>query len=206
LKNLKLSYKKVNPSKIIINKKIHQQKVKQFKNQIKTINHNNIVSIDEVHFDSNMKPNYGWSKVKEPIKHTYKNTKQYRCSVICAISNEKIIHKQLIEGNVNGVIFNDFIKNVNKLCSNKILLMDNAKIHHNKELINIMNKSTNKILYNIPYSPETNPIEKVFSISKYKYRHLIINDNSRNKIIKAINKSFDIITKEHLQNIYNATF
>ena len=58
------------------------------------------------------------------------------------------------------------------LPKNKVYLMDNARIHHNKEL----KSKVNNILYNIPYSPETNPIEMLFSELKSKLRkELVIN-------------------------------
>lgn len=43
--------------------------------------------------------------------------------------------------------------------------MDNARTHHYKELVNEINDkyttTNNRIVYNVPYSPETNPIEYI---------------------------------------------
>jgi transposase len=46
----------------------------------------------------------------------------------------------------------------------KHLLMDNAKIHHTKKLKEYINKKNIKVLYNIPYCPEFNPIENINSM------------------------------------------
>lgn len=44
--------------------------------------------------------------------------------------------------------------------------MDNINFHKSKNIIEIIKKSNNEILFIPPYSPEFNPIEKVFSVFK----------------------------------------
>ena len=46
--------------------------------------------------------------------------------------------------------------------------MDNAKIHKCKKLQPLLSKLN--ILYNAPYSPFLNPIEKFFALFKHKIR------------------------------------
>ncbi len=43
--------------------------------------------------------------------------------------------------------------------------MDNARIRHNKILKEYMMNNNINSIYNIPYSPEYNPIEKIFIIN-----------------------------------------
>jgi transposase len=44
--------------------------------------------------------------------------------------------------------------------------MDNARIHHNSELINIVQELGVKVEFLPPYSPDLNPIERSFSVIK----------------------------------------
>ena len=49
---------------------------------------------------------------------------------------------------------------------NSVLVMDNAKIHHDNEMVNVIERSGCKVLYLSPYSPDYNPIEITFSTIK----------------------------------------
>ena len=49
---------------------------------------------------------------------------------------------------------------------NNVLIMDNAKIHHDEEMINLIERIGCKILFLPPYSPDYNPIELAFSTLK----------------------------------------
>jgi transposase len=81
------------------------------------------------------------------------------------------------------------------------LLMDNARIHHSRIVVDYMNTTNHKIIYNVPYCPEFNPIELIFS----KFKAIIRKkDNSiPSNMINNINKSFMKITKTDLINCYN---
>ena len=51
-----------------------------------------------------------------------------------------------------------------------VLVMDNAQIHHNGRVANIVEAAGCLILYLPPYSPNLNPIEKGFSVFKSTLR------------------------------------
>ena len=72
---------------------------------------------------------------------------------------------------MNGQIFLDFIKELLLIIKpQNSILLDNARIHHSRLLKAYMENISNKVIYNVPYSLEYNPIEKVFSIIKHKLR------------------------------------
>ena len=62
-----------------------------------------------------------------------------------------------------------------------------------------MENKPNKIIYNVPYSPEYNPIEKVFSKIKHKLKN---GTHTNNNIKKHILNSFKNITVNDLQHFY----
>ena len=123
-----------------------------------------------------------------------------RYTVISAISNKKIILNKIIKGAANGQIFLDFIIELLQLIGpNKSILLDNARIHHSLLLKAYMENNSNKIIYNVPYSPEYNPIEKVLLKIKSKLKN---STHTNNNIKKHILNSFKSITVNDLQHFY----
>ena len=49
---------------------------------------------------------------------------------------------------------------------NSVLVLDNAKIHHDQELLNYLDAFGVKVEFLPPYSPDLNPIDQVFSKPK----------------------------------------
>jgi len=176
--------------------------IKAFRNHVKDIPIENIISIDETSIDTHIENNKGWSKrgVKLTSIKTYK---RIRYTVISSVGFNKVIHNEIIKGSCNGDIFLDFIKGVIKKLpktTNWGFILDNARIHHYKKLKEYLNKVDNvKIIYNVPYSPESNPIEKVFNEIKNTLKNIPINEGN---IIKEINRSFLCIKKENLNNYF----
>lgn len=115
------------------------------------------------------------------------------------------MYNKIIKGSSNGNQFKDFLINVIDECSSsKYLLMDNARIHHSKIVLDYVNTTNCSIIYNVPYCPEYNPIGSVFS----KFKSIIRKkDNSlSSKLIKNINNAFKKISKNDLLNFYKNSF
>ncbi len=162
----------------------------------------NIISIDETHFDNRIANNYGWSEKGKKIilKKYFKHFKRY--TLICAISNRKILHTKIIKDSANGETFLKFIEElIGKIDENKYLLMDNARIHHTKRLKEYVAKNNHKIIYNVPYSPEYNPIEKVFSKLKSMVRRKE-NNYKEEKLMTNIKNGLRKIKEKDLENFY----
>lgn len=115
--------------------------------------------------------------------------------MITSINNKKIIHNKIIKNSCNDDIFLEYIKElIKKISKNKhwYIILDNARIHHYNILKKYINSINNvSFIYNIPYSPESNPIEHVFNDFKrilkntaYDNTNIIIKIN---KCIKSIN-------------------
>lgn len=206
LSELSITHKKIKNKPIIKNKKLHNKDKKQFIKKINNININDIISIDETSFDTKISADYGWFyKGKQLIRKTY--IKQIiRYTLICAISSKRIIHSKLIKGSSNGLDFKNFIEELIMILSNNAntkyhLLMDNARIHHSKIVKNYIVSKNYNTLYNVPYSPEYNPIEQLFSklkgyVKKYNTNHI------KDKLIKNITKGLKTIKVRDLKGYY----
>lgn len=68
--------------------------------------------------------------------------------------------------------------------------MDNARIHTSKIFKEYVKNSKINVIYNVPYNPESNPIENIFSGVKIKYKHntLITTKDELKNIIDKILK------------------
>ena len=99
-------------------------------------------------------------------------------------------HYKIIKNSSDSKIFTNFINELKcKTGNEKInILLDNARIHHLKYLRNNVNNDIN-FIYNIPYTPEFNPIEQMFSKLKYLLRKSILtNKNTLNYITSSLEK------------------
>jgi transposase len=175
-------------------------KINHLKEQIKDVSIDNIISIDEVSFDTNIIHNYGWSLVNVPIVKTIGATYK-RLTMICAVTNKQIIHYKIISGSAKANDFLDFIKSISNT-KGKYILLDNAKIHHSKIVYEFIKLNNIKLIFNAPYCPEFNPIELVFSKLKKLVKDYI-NNTIINSLIINITSSLKKITTTDLINFFN---
>lgn len=204
LKKLEITNKKVYIKKQPYSNKKYDLMKKKFFKQIENINKDTIISIDETAIYLNSKNNYGWAikGSKCIIKEKNKNIYQRKYSLLMAISNKKIISYNLYEKSVNGEQYLNFIKEIiNNHGNDYTLLMDNATIHKTKKFINYCKEDKVNILYNIPYNPESNPIEMIFCpIKKF-----IKSNNTKSifNINDSINRYINNINKQTLEKMFN---
>lgn len=145
-------------------------------------------------------------------KKCYKTVHKYpfvKFNFVCAIKYGKIIGYKLYEkdkGGINNIKFsqfyNDFIKNKYE---DNLIILDNARFHKSKDVIDNIVKSKNKIIYSLPYNPQCNPIENLFSQLKSHVK----NKSSDN--FEELKSTIDNIikykiTKDHLKNYFNYLF
>lgn len=207
LKKLNFTHKKIYIKKTPLNKKEYKRKISFFVSQMKKTNKNNIVSIDESAFYTNSLPSYGWSKkntkctVEQPVE------KKIRYSLLLAISNKKIIHWIIVQGSIKKNIFLEFITHIFNLYGTKYtLLMDNASIHTSPIIKNYAESNELKIIYNVPYNPETNPIENVFGWIKNNYKKKKKSNSSLTEIKQIVSSYLNVITSEQLTNTFKKAF
>ena len=86
---------------------------------------------------------------------------------------------------------------------NSVLIMDNARIHHDAELVESIEEVGCKILYLPPYSPDLNPIETAFSTVKYwlkRYRDIVNScDDPIYMLLVALSQITPNMAKQYFQ-------
>jgi transposase len=70
---------------------------------------------------------------------------------------------------------------------NSIIVMDNATVHHGGRIAKICDAANVLLIYLPPYSPDLNPIEKVFLVLKLqvKRHHLLTGTDDNPDILEA---------------------
>jgi putative transposase len=207
LKKLGVTHKKVYIKKQPFSIKEYITIKNNFYEKIDAIGEDKIISIDETAVYLNSKNDYGWALkgCKCIIREKNKRIYQKKFSLLMAISNKKIISYGIYEKSVNGKQYLHFIKNIIEEYKNEYtLLMDNATIHKTKMIKAYAESESINILYNIPYNPETNPIEMIFCpIKNYIKSH---NTNIVSAIETSINEYIENINEKTLQKMFNKSF
>jgi hypothetical protein len=200
LKKLNISHKKINNNIVCkdIDKIINERKI--FATNF-NMNINDIIYIDESSFCINQTKNYGYSKKGEKInKLTRHKHNKLRYTLLAAISNKNIVNYEIINESVNKNIYLDFIKKNKEIFKNKVIIQDNARIHHSIIVKNYASKENIIMKYNPPYTPEFNPIEFMFNKCKIEFKKLN-HTNLIEDIIESINK----ITENDCKQFFNHT-
>jgi len=101
-------------------------------------------------------------------------------------------------------VFVNFLKKLSKHSHGKTILMDNAAIHRSKEVKAYLLKKSQQILYNVPYNPETNPIEQMFGKCKNYVRKTF--PQTLKQLESSITQSLKQVTPENLSNYFKHSF
>ena len=116
------------------------------------------------------------------VKEYCRETKGKRCffktkdnkvfrkyTLLVAMSDSGLVAYKLYEkGGSNADRFMKFLQdNILKKYKNKLLLFDNAKAHTANTVLDKIKKSKNNYVLNVPYNPQLNPIESLFSQFKH---------------------------------------
>ena len=193
---------KTNPYSVI---KQNEQRLNLI-NNFTNINLDNVISIDEMSFNLSSQPFKGWSPKgnKCIVNKCNKFVKGERYTITMAVSNNKIIDYTIVKGSLTTIKFTSFITKINNKYNNKILFIDNASIHKSKLFFSLIKSKNLKVIFNVPYHSEFNPIEYVFSMLR---KYLINNVNDCFNDLHNLLKFFKLNTKGNkLNNIFNNCF
>ena len=179
-----------------------KQELKDFFEVIKQYKLDDIISIDETSISTSLSFNYCSNSLgKRCIIKTDNNFKFKKFSLLVAIDNKKCISYKLYDnGSVNGNRFNEFLKDLCSNIKNKLIILDNGKIHKTEETKNIIKNSGNYLLYTCPYHPRLNCIEQWFNQVKHYMK--IYKSNDFTELNSNLKKSINNISKDNYKNYF----
>ena len=147
----------------------------QFMAEISVFDPNMIVWVDEMGSDRrNSIRSCGYSLRGMRAVNRVLRVGGKRLSVIGGMSLSGIEDIYIAEGNVNGDIFEDYVRTTllpmlqpfNGINSHSVVVMDNASIHHLDKILEMIHGVGALVRFLPPYSPDLNPNEEVFSKAK----------------------------------------
>ena len=144
-------------------KNIEKDLLKMFYTNVRKYKYTNIICLDETAVYINMLPSYGRSvSGKQAIKRTeiypYK-----KYNLIVAMKYNKIIGWELNKESYDTTKLSNFIEKHLSKYKKHLLIFDNAIFHKSKKVIEMLDKYHIEHQYIVPYHPENNPIERLFS-------------------------------------------
>jgi transposase len=105
---------------------------------------------------------------------------KYERQSICSLSNHATLFEPMIYTGTadKELMLGYFQQTLPKLPSNSMVVMDNASWHKSKDLKDLFDQYQVELKFQPPYSPETNPIERIWGLAKRELRSCF--DSSKN--------------------------
>ena len=161
--------------------------------------------LDEICFTRTTVPKKEYTKLKKNMPSDLAHLNEPTLAVLSAISKEKgQEHFKIYDNSVNVQKFKQYLKELRAQNPDEkiALFLDNLSAHRS-EKSRVEGASLGfRFIFNVPYSPEYNPIEFVFSKIKQRFRVLrarklagIIQDSHRAMVRQAVQsiRKMDIV-------------
>lgn len=134
----------------------------------------NIVYIDESGVDHNMILERCWMKKGKEVIGERSGKDRGRTSVIAALNVDNLNAPMTYQGTMNTKLFIHWLQHflIPSLSKGQVVIMDNAPIHKNNRIREIIENAGCKLLYLPTYSPDLNPIENYWAVMKKMIRKI----------------------------------
>jgi transposase len=185
----KLGYTK-KKARFLSEPKTNQEKVDAFLNFRDSLKDRPFFSIDETSFGRHSFQTKGYALKGKKLYITKKQPRMTTVSVCACASDKRWVKVVKKEGSFNKETFLAFLHQL-QLPPKSVLLLDNIKFHHSKDVKDYFEKIDIQPLYVPPYSPWFNPIEGCFSIVKKNF------SNSQN-----IEEAFENVATRHFEAFF----
>lgn len=182
------------------------EKRKQWIENLSELDENKLVFLDESGVNTNMTRLYGRSLGgSRCVDKTPLNTPQ-NTTILSSIRLNGETAYTTYNGGTTSEKFVDYLKNVlaPTLGDTDIVVMDNMRTHHAKEVKKVIEELKINVIFLPPYSPDYNPIEKMWSKVKAVLRKL--KARSASELTVAINEAFDLISADDCCGWFDSYF
>ena len=166
------------------------------------VNQENLVFLDESGINTNMTRRYGRSVGKTRVVDKVPCNTPQNTTVISSIRLDGTHAYDVIEGAMNTECFIEYIKNtlIPTLKIGDIVIMDNLKVHKACAVSELISSVGATVMFLPPYSPDFNPIEKMWSKMKTYLRKWKI--RTKNLLANAVKNALDLVTPSDCEGWY----
>ena len=111
---------------------------------------------------------------------------RYTCALASISEESGLEYVRTYNSAVNTQIFIDYLRNLSLRMKGVsfVIFMDNLSVHKSGETRSAMAELNIKYIFNVPYSPQFNPIERSFSVVKNHYKRARLNAMKNGEIAK----------------------
>ena len=137
----------------------------EFLRNLEKIPEENRVFVDETGISDNEIPAYGWNYSGVIAPGKMRGKRSSRVSIAGMSRNNKIKGSLVLPGAFNGMAFLEFVKHclIPNLRTGDVVIMDNARIHKNPMVREMIEGAGFELIFQPPYSPDLNPIEHLWA-------------------------------------------
>ena len=155
------------------------EKRKKWNGLISEFSASDLVFLDESGCNTDMTRRYAYSFGGSRAVDATPLSKPKNTTILSSIQLNGTLHYTNFSGGTTVERFKRYLETdlLPHLNGNSVLVMDNMKSHHAKAVKNLLDSSGIRYIYLPPYSPDLNPIEKLWSkvkalLLKFKARTL----------------------------------
>ena len=137
--------------------------------------------MDEAGIDKVLHKEFGRAVRGQKVYGEISGKRYSRESFIAGLCNGRVVAPLCFDGACDTLLFNYWLEHclIPELKPNQVVVIDNASFHKSEQTKMLVEKANCKLLFLPPYSPDLNPIEKLWANLKTK--------------IKAIAKTFQTL-------------
>ena len=127
-----------------------------------------IAWIDESGFKSHAYRAHGWGRRGVKVHGERPGKREKQTNLITAKQGKRLLAPVLYQCSTTALWFNQWLEEhlFGELEENSTLILDNACFHQKGAITDLAKQKGHDVLFLPPYSPDLNPIEKVFAILK----------------------------------------
>ena len=161
-----------------------------------------LIFIDETWAKTNMTRLRGRAPAGERLVAKAPHGHWQTTTLIAALGVEGIRCSTLVDGAVNGDLFEAFVRQVlvPELCPGDVVVMDNLSSHKRARTRRLIERAGAELVFLPPYSPDYNPIEMVFSKVKQLLRSLAC--RTRHALWETMQSVLDQVTPSDAENCF----
>ena len=155
------------------------QKRKDWNGLMSGFKASHLVFLDESGCNTDMTRRYAYSLGGNRAVDSAPLSKPKNTTILSSIQKDGALHYTTFSGGTTVEKFKQYLERdlLPHLNCTSVLVMDNMKSHHAKAVKNLLDSSGVRYIYLPPYSPDLNPIEKLWSkvkalLRKFKARTL----------------------------------
>ena len=162
-----------------------------------------LVFIDETWAKTNMAPLFGWAPRGERLKAKVPHGHWKTMTFLAALRHDRVEAPWLINGPINGERFLLYVEKVlvPTLRPDDIVIMDNLGSHKAKAVRRAIRATGARLFFLPKYSPDLNPIEKLFAKLKHWLRKAA--RRTPDAVCDAIGHILNTVKASECKNYFN---